>query len=364
MKHAVYSISTTLGIDRLFAALNRNRPVVLVFHGVTAETPGHLCNHEGLHLHLPIFERLMTFVASRYRAVPLSHIVDWLDGATTLPDRAVAITFDDGYRNVLTDAAPVLSRLGLPATLFVATDFVFRHEMLWTDRLVSALYLSREPRLAIDTPHGALDLPLRTDSEKIAADRRLLAFCKALPDRDRVAALNRIVDALGVDEAKLATAWAGHTPVAPEELEQLASYGVDVGSHTCSHAIVSRMSEAQMATELAESKRLIESATGRECAHFSYPNGGPADYNASTRRCVVDAGYRSAVTTIKTAVTSSQDRFEIPRCTLTHNRITLPEFAAEVSGLPRFLREMKNRLGGRSNTPAGGSWSRYEKEAA
>lgn len=355
MKQSIFSISGALGVDRLFAFFNRNRPVILVFHGVTAEAPGHLCNYEGLHLHLPIFERLMEFVASRYHAVSLARIVDWMEGRADLPERAVAVTFDDGYRNVLTHAAPVLSRLDIPATLFVATDFVFGGEMLWTDRLLSALYLTSEPRLRLETPHENVDLALRTDADKIAADRRLLALAKALPDRDRVALLDRVVEALKVDESRLSTAWGDHAPVAPDELAQLRALGVDAGSHTCSHAIVARMSREQMTRELAESKRLIESATGVACEHFSYPNGGPSDFDEHTRQAVMDAGYRCAVTTIKTAVSPAHDRFAIPRCTLTHNRITLSEFAAEVSGFPRFLRGVKGRVTGRGGLE-GGSW--------
>jgi peptidoglycan/xylan/chitin deacetylase (PgdA/CDA1 family) len=245
---------------------------------------------------------------------------------------------------VLTEAGPVLKGLGIPATLFVATDFVYRHDMLWTDRLLSALHLTSEPRLSLSTPAGALELPLSTDSDKIAADRRLLAVCKALPDSERLALLDRIVASLGVDESCLTTAWPDHAPIAPDELKRLPEFGIEVGSHTCSHAIVTRMSAEQAARELSESKRLIESSTGRVCEHFSYPNGGPSDFDTQTRQHVIDAGYRGAVTTIKTAVSESQDPFTIPRCTLTHNRITLSEFAAEVSGFPRFLRGVKARF--------------------
>jgi peptidoglycan/xylan/chitin deacetylase (PgdA/CDA1 family) len=344
LKQTIFSISGALGVDRLFAFVNRSRPVVLVFHGVTAEAPGHLCNHEGLHLHLPIFERLMRFVATRYQAVSLARVVDWLEGRATLPERSVAVTFDDGYRNVLTQAGPVVKRLGIPATLFVATDFVFGGEMLWTDRLLSALYLTREPRLDVDTPNGPFDLPLGSDADKIVADRRLLAICKSLPDDERTALLDRIVERLHVDEGRLPTAWPDHAPIAPDELKQLHTLGIDVGSHTCSHAIVTRMSAEQQSRELAESKRLIEASTGGACEHFSYPNGGPTDFDAQSRQRVIEAGYRSAVTTIKMAVSASQDPFEIPRCTLTHNRITMAEFAAEVSGFPRFLRGVKGRV--------------------
>lgn len=356
MKQAIFSISGAVGVDRLFAFLNRSRPTVLTFHGVAAEAPGHLCNYEGLHLYTPLFERLMTFVAARYRAVSLANLVDWLEGRRKLPDRAVVVTFDDGYRNVFTNAAPILKRLKIPATLYVATDFVYGGKMLWTDRLLSALYLSREPRILIEWSGGSFDMPLSNDADKVAADRRLLAVCKSLPDAERVALLARIVERLGVDESRLSLAWPDHAPISPDELKRLPDFGIEVGSHTCSHAIVKRMTPHQAAHELAESKRLIESSVGRPCDQFSYPNGSPADFDARTRQHVIDTGYRSAVTTIKTAVAANQDRFEIPRCVLTHNAITLPEFAAEVSGFPRALRGLKGRVMGRRGPAQDGSW--------
>ena len=356
MKQAIFSISRILGVDRLFAYLNRNRPVVLVFHGVTAEKPGHFCNHEGLHLYRPIFERLMELIANRYHPVSLSSIVDWLEGRAVLPSRAVAVTFDDGYRNVLTEAAPILARFGIPATLFVATDFVFRREQLWPDRLTSALYLTKEKQLSLETNGGAENLPLRDDREKMAAEQKLRSLLKNVPDDERRAMLERIVASLAVDEGETTRAWPDHAPITPEELPRLFDYGVDVGSHTCTHAIVSRMRETQMEFELAESRRLIERATGRSCTLFSYPNGSPADFNVCARAAVIKAGYRAAVTTIKSEVAAMQDRFEIPRCTLTHNHITLSEFAAEVSGFARLLRRAKARVTVGPALPRSGSW--------
>lgn len=357
MKQTIFAISGTLGVHRLFSFLNRDRPTVLAFHGVTAETPGHLCNHHGLHLHTPIFERLMSFIAARYQTIPLARVVDWLEGRGTLPNRAVVVTFDDGYRNVLTQAAPILKAMGIPATFFVATDFVHGGKMLWTDQLLSALFLTRVPRLSIEWSGGAFDLSLGNDVDKIAADRRLLAVCKSLPDDERLSLLARVIERLDTEESRLASAWADFEPVSPDELKRLPDYGIEVGSHTCSHAIVKRMTTGQMTRELGESKRLIEASVGRPCEQFSYPNGSPADFDARTRQQVVAAGYRCAVTTIKAAVTPGQDPFEIPRCVLTHNRITLSEFAAELSGFPRFVRGVKGRVTGRGAPLQGGSWS-------
>ncbi len=344
MRQAIFSTSGALGIHRLFAFLNRNRPIVLTFHGVTATPPRNICNYEGMHLELPVFARLMEHVASRYRAVPLARVVEWLEGGSAPLERAVVVTFDDGFRNVLTTAAPVLQRLNLPATLFVATDFVFDRKMLWPDRLLSALALTPRAGIDVEWDNASHVLDLRDDAHKIAANRRLRAVCKALPQSERLALVERVIDRLGVEESRLPGAWDGQRPLDPSELKKLPEAGIEVGSHTCSHPIVSRLEPREAKRELEESKRRIEAATGRPCLDFAYPNGGPGDFNPETHRAVKEAGYRSAVTTIKRRVARADGCFEIPRCTLTHNQVTIEEFASEVSGFPSALRAVRQRM--------------------
>ena len=343
MKETIYSISGAFGVNRLSASLHRHRPIILTFHGVTSDTSDSLCNAEGLHLRRSIFERLMQHVAPNYRVVPVSRIVEWLEGNAPAPERAAAITFDDGFRNVLTDAAPSLKRLGLPATLFISTDFVFRGKMLWPDRLIAALALTRETRLDIDVSGGPRSFDISTRERKLEVNAALNAACKLMAQEERLIVVNDIARRLGVDDAALAFAWDGFRPIDPDEMKLLAGVGIAVGAHTCSHPILARLSASEQTRELSESKRLIESVTGVPCDEFAYPNGGPGDFDAQTRKAVIAAGYRCAFTTVKRRVATSDDRFEIPRCTLTHNGISLAEFSAEMSGFPGTLRALRDR---------------------
>jgi peptidoglycan/xylan/chitin deacetylase (PgdA/CDA1 family) len=341
LKKTFYSMSEALGVNRLSASLHRHQPVILTFHGVTSDTSDTICNAEDLHLHRSIFERLMEHVARRYRPVPLARIVDWLEGRAGVPERSVAVTFDDGFRNVLTEGAPVLTRLGIPATLFVTTDFVFRGDMLWPDRLAAALALTREKRLEISAAGDARAFDLASRAGKLQAYSALGALCKSMGSPDRLALVARVIEGLGVDPAKLPSAWPEFRPLDPLELKLLPGAGITVGAHTCSHPILAMLPAAEQARELGESKRLIESVTGERCDQFAYPNGGRGDFSAHTRRAVVDAGYRCAVTTIKRRVVDGDDAFELPRCTLTHNRITMAEFSAELGGFPGVLRRLR-----------------------
>jgi peptidoglycan/xylan/chitin deacetylase (PgdA/CDA1 family) len=344
MRRILYQICHVTGVCRLFARWNRHRPIVLAFHGVTEDTSDTLVNYQGKHLHRPIFERLMRYLASHYTPVSLEALLEHLQGGSRLPERAFVVTFDDGYRNVATVAAPILHELRIPATLFVVTRFVRDGEMIWTDRLISALALASTERLKVQCNGHTIDHPIGSAAEKRAADAAIRALCKRVSDTERVAIIDAIVRELGVDEASLKNVWRDQDPVDDEDMKQLPEFGVTIGSHTASHAILSRCDERQLALELEESKAFIEEKTGERCRHFSYPNGSRADFSAATRRAVERVGYVCAMTTVRERVEPDANVFEIPRHILTHNEVTLAEFDAEVSGLAAFLRGTKTWL--------------------
>jgi peptidoglycan/xylan/chitin deacetylase (PgdA/CDA1 family) len=346
MKSLLYRIPGSSALSRIAARANRGAPVVLAFHGVTSEAPGNLCNYQGKHLYLPIFERFMEHLRERYAPVRLSRIAHWLEGKTVLPEGAVAVTFDDGYRNVLTNAVPVLNRLEIPASVYVVSDFVKEGKMVWTDAIVSALSATKKTRLELAHAERVIDLPIGDDAEKAAADSELRALCKSLADSERVDLVAKIVAALGVGERELAGAWPDHDPLRAEDLKTLVERGIEVGSHTKGHKILTRCTPEETRRELEESKSFIEGATGKPCDEFSYPNGGRGDFDARTGEAARKAGYRLAVTTIPMRVARGRNQFEIPRYTLADNRTSMAEFAAELSGYPGYVRAIKRRLAG------------------
>jgi peptidoglycan/xylan/chitin deacetylase (PgdA/CDA1 family) len=344
MDKSFYNLSAAFGLDALFAHVYRRSPIVLAFHGVTDEAPGGIHNYEGSHLYRPVFETLLQELAGRYRFVTLGAIESWLSGGDPPPERAVAVTFDDGYRNVLTQAAPVLRDVGAPATVFVTTDFVVKGRMLWPDRLLAALAASPHRSLVAPVNGRTAELPLVTDADVVEASDHLRVVCKSLPDDERQNLVDNIVARLDVDEAALLLACDDFRPLDPVDLGEFEAYGITVGSHTSSHPVLARCSPARMSDELQESRNVIENLTGLPCTQFAYPNGAVGDFNAGTREAVREAGYTCAVTTVKKRVNRQTDPLEIPRYLLTHNRISKTEFAVEVSGFPTFLRRIKGKL--------------------
>ena len=119
---------------RLDAMFLRHSAVVVMLHRVR-ETDG----SDGLTIDVPTFERYCRFFRRYFRVLPLGAIVAGLEQGV-LPDRALAITFDDGYLDNFENAAPVLHNLGLPATFFVVTQWIGSEVVPWWDAARGARY--------------------------------------------------------------------------------------------------------------------------------------------------------------------------------------------------------------------------------
>src|SRR6185503_13642721 len=146
-----------------------------------------------------VFERQMRHVARNYRVLPLEDLVERLQRGG-LPRNTLAITFDDGYRDNLTHAAPILSRLGLPATIFLATGFIGTAEVPWFDRLAHGLKKSTMD--VVRTPWGD-ELALSGLPARMRAMERTLEHFKRVPDEERHRGLDELLTALGVTDQRI-----------------------------------------------------------------------------------------------------------------------------------------------------------------
>jgi peptidoglycan/xylan/chitin deacetylase (PgdA/CDA1 family) len=235
-----------------------------------------------------VFAGQMAHIARHYRVLTAEDLAARLQGGG-VPRNALAITFDDGYRDNLTHAAPILKRLGLPATIFLVTGHVDTPRVLWFDRLAMAFKTATARRVAVGNGHL---LSLGTVGERLAALDDALDHLKHVSDDERSASIERLVTALHPNPERpkrLMLSW--------DEVDALRGLGFSIGAHTVTHPILSRLSADRAWDEIHGSKAAIEKALGEPVRAFAYPNGGADDYNETVTRLVRDAGFTCAVTT-------------------------------------------------------------------
>jgi hypothetical protein len=124
------------GISTLARACLAGRAVILRYHSVSTVADGtHLCLDPGLAVAPDDFDRQCTYLKQHYTVISLDEMVERLASGRTLPPKAVALTFDDGYLDNYTRAFPILMRHGLNATFYVTTNCIDNREILWTGLL-------------------------------------------------------------------------------------------------------------------------------------------------------------------------------------------------------------------------------------
>ena len=236
------------------------------------------------------FEAQISYLANTCEIVPLGETLARLTSGSEPPRRRmVSITFDDGYRDNLTLAHPVMEREGLRFTLFVATGGIETGEAFWWDRVLLSFARSTRSELVIDLPGRG---PSRFSLAPLRRDQAVRALLDALwehPDAGRLELIDEIEQQLGVDGRDLAPA-----RLTTDDVVALARAGVEIGAHSVSHRNLSRLPPAEIASEMSASRARLQALCGQPVAGFAYPAGfvSPAVTGAAR-----DAGFSYAVGT-------------------------------------------------------------------
>jgi peptidoglycan/xylan/chitin deacetylase (PgdA/CDA1 family) len=257
-------------------------------------------------------ERQLRQVKRRFSVLSLHEAMRAICGTLPLERDACAITFDDGYRDLIERAQPVLASLGIPAAVFVPTGYSESGRLLTHDRLYAGLWRAAQRDVRLGGPAWRGLSALAEVAEPALAARGPGAAVEALIERAPSSELEAIADAL---EAQLGapaieSLGAGARVLAPAEIRALADAGWEIGAHTVEHVVLTHEPRARRRDELRRCKRALEEWSGRPVRYFAYCNG----YHS---RSLVDdlrrAGFEGAVTTCDRPNRPPGDRMRVGR---------------------------------------------------
>lgn len=252
------------------------------------------------------FDRLIRFLAHAYRLMTLSEAARRLSEGS-LPAGAGCITFDDGYRDNFTQAAPILRRHGVPGSFFIATGFLDGGRM-WNDDIIEAIRIAPAGRLDLTEfdlgVHALDDAPSR-----VAAHEAILPRLKYFPSRQRREICSELARRFRLPERSTLM-------MTPDQVRSLHVSGMEVGGHTRSHPILARISDDEALAEMVGGREDLEAIIQAPVRTFAYPNGRPnLDYLARHVQLVRRAGFSAALSTEPTIATASSDLLQLPRFT-------------------------------------------------
>ena len=284
MKQQVLNLMQAMGFFAPFRLANRGKALIVTYHRFAhgdADIKTAAC----------AFAEQLDYLTRHYQVVPLSFIAGRLAARQPLPANVAAITIDDGYSDAYEIAFPLLRRRNLPAAMFVVTEFVDQKRWLWTDKLryLIAHAAARSIEGRLDEHEFCVEFE-RGDSIFCSADK-VNSLLKAIANDEKEAAIERMAAAFGVE---LPTAPPPeYASVTWEQVREMSAAGIEIGSHTATHPILTNVGLEHVRRELVESRQRIAAEIGRSVDLFCYPNG---DHNEAVMREVERAGYACAVT--------------------------------------------------------------------
>ena len=313
----------------------RHRPAILMYHRVAHE----LHDPWTLAVSPQAFEKQMAYLKDHRTVMSLDEIVKERKHGM-LPPHAIAITFDDGYRDNLVHALPILAKHDLPATVFIATGYIGREQPFWWDELAAMILASPAAMHASHVCAGRTisldwDGPERADRSgkwlawnmpRTARQRSYIAIWGRLryagvAERDAVMHCLRQRLTTQIDPIAL--------PMNDAELSQLTAGGlVQLGAHTVNHPSLPHMGPRERRQELEQSREMCSRFSTAPVDDFSYPFG---DADAAVRSEVVDLGFSSACSTRSGFLDEEQsDLHLLPRITV--RNCSLRSFINRITG--------------------------------
>jgi peptidoglycan/xylan/chitin deacetylase (PgdA/CDA1 family) len=241
------------------------------------------------------FDRQMRFLRRHYQPVSITDVADAVAQEQPLPPLAVAVTFDDGYRDNYVHAFPILKAHGIPAAFYITAGCVDAREPLWTSRLRYYFMATRVRSLDLDG--GVSAMRLGSPSERGAAFAATIARIKSAGKVGGQALFREVEARLDVTDI---------SPVRDslmtwEQIAEMGRAGMTIGAHTLTHPNLPGLPPAEAEAEIVGSRVLI-------------PNGrGVSHFNDVVRELVMKGGFLSAVTSIDGPVRRGDDVFALQR---------------------------------------------------
>jgi len=215
--------------------------------------------------------------------------------AVTLPAarRFVCLTFDGGYKDLMTSAYPVLSKHGVPFTIYLPTAFPDGVGEAWWLGLEQVI--ARESRISLMMGEKEQRFTVTDNAEKRALFSHLESWLRSLPPADVSAAIADLCTRYRIDLVRLSR----EASMDWEDLAKLAADPlVTIGSATVNYPVLANMKDTAALREMTMGKVVAEAAFHREIRHLAFPFGDRASFRRSHVVMAEEAGFASAVSTI------------------------------------------------------------------
>jgi peptidoglycan/xylan/chitin deacetylase (PgdA/CDA1 family) len=309
------------GINNLFRFFNRHKVIILWYHGICEDTFRLLSGYDERHIQKSKFREQLSFLKRRgYNFLNMSEFIDILHNKKRIY-KMVVLTFDDGYRNVVTNAYPIMKEFNAKGCFYLISGLIDEGKLLWTDYIETIVRNFNRGKFTFIFKGEKIFYTLDDKKSYEATMLDIKNKLRTLPELERIEHLKQFDNKNITDFPKefIFANWA--------QIQSLDRKILEIGSHTKHHPNLTNISSSEgVMAEIKNSKVKIEKKVGYEINYFCYPAG---KYNEDIVKKVKECRYSSAVTIKHGFNDESTNLYKL-------NRIEAPEdfllFKSSISG--------------------------------
>jgi peptidoglycan/xylan/chitin deacetylase (PgdA/CDA1 family) len=308
--------------------LTKSQVAILVYHRVAPKTDDWLLGA----LDPKIFDNQLNYICNKYRILSLEDLVFHVREKKTLPNKAIVITFDDGYKDNFVYAYPILKKYSIPATIFLTTGCIDTGNFFWWDKLGYVIKHCDAKQVNLDRL-GTYSI--LSEIEKFRAQSEIIKKLEKFSESDKTNLLNDLISILKV---KIPPNLGEDIVLSWNEIRKMNNNGITFGAHTVNHPILTNMPLENAKWEIIQSKKDIEDNLGIEVTAFAYPNGY---YNREIIEFIMASGFTCAVSYFPKLMSHKESLYELGRIEENKDSNILD---VKISGLWGDLKTLANTI--------------------
>ena len=300
----------------------RGRACVLCYHRVLPDDEFEADKSPNSDLVMPIsrFSEQMKFLSENHEVVSMDELVGHLEGGSN--NFVVAITFDDGYRDNLVHALPILKKYNIPTTIYITTRFPGGDTWMWWYEIWD--YLEKKVFIELNSDNKHYEWIIKTKKQRLSCFNELLMLIMKLSSQDQEVMVRNLTNNLYRKQyPELCLSWSEIKMLDQQPL-------VTIGAHTHTHPNLKQLMEKEVFLEISKSKTLLEEKLEHSVEHFAYPFGTANEAYTREYEIATRCGFRTAVTTIPEMI-QSPNLNAIPRLGVP-SYLNLVGFRGKLSG--------------------------------
>ena len=288
----------------------KNKLTVLLYHGVSNHSYNNIENFSGKHIAVRDFDKHIQFLHKNCTILSMDDVVDIYKNGDAWPKNAVAVTFDDGFKNNYSQAAPILDKYNCPAIFYVCAGMVNTDMMFWVDEIEDCINRTRQARITLSLDES-VNLSLKSDADKLYAIKIIKKYCKKSKKEVKDNLISKLAYQSGINPSVNAS--PDYPMMSWSEVKELSSSSLFVvGGHTLYHDIMAAQDIKRLRIDIDATISLLDYNLTQSTTHFAYPEGQDNHYSKEVIAALKDRGIVCSPSAID-GVNTDEDLFNLKR---------------------------------------------------